>query len=314
MAELEEIKHRLARASRHPVHVDLGTEYDETEESPNPVDPQPLDDYHIIWNNRDDSMAYKGSRRYNLIQHREVIDTIQTAVDNTVGSIEKGVIRDYGSSIDGVLVFGNQEDASVDVMDLVGDGYVPPEGADWTRDRLGLGMRFRNGFDGRTKIGGSTMGYRFICQNWMVWGEHTIAQDEDFHLKGKNESIGLDPEFFEDIIGRVFDRREFVEKVVVESTEATFPVDWTPDVLEQAGFGAGYARAIAAVVRDQHSQNGETSLWNVYNAATSYIDHKKAPEVGESVYQRHHETAWSILDVEVEEPEEVRSLQAYASS
>ena len=316
LGELEDVKNRLARATRHPMHVDLGTTYEDDVDSPDPIDPHALDDYHVIWNNRDDCMAYRGSKRYNLIQHREVIDSIQTAVDNTVGSIDKGVIRDYGSSVDGVLVFGDQDEASVDVMDLVGDGgYIPPEGAEWTEDVLGLGMRFYNGWDGRTKIGGSTMGYRYICQNWMVWSEHTIASESDMHLKGRDDAVGVDPEFFESIINRVFDKRKFVEEVVVESTGERFPLDWTPDVLEAAGFGAGYARAIAGFVRDQHeADDGKTTLWNVYNAATAYIDHEKAEDVGESVYQRHHETAWDVLSVDVEEPEDVRSLRAFAST
>lgn len=321
LGELEDVKNRLARASRHPVHADLGTEYDEHSGGEQPVsgDTKQLGK-HALWNNRDDSLAYFGSDRFNLIQHREVLDTITTAVENTEGSIEKGVIHDYGSKIDGVLVFGDQDKASIDVGDLVDtdgdtwrDGYVPPEGADYTRDVLGLGMRFFNGWDGRTKVGGSTMGYRFICQNWMVWGEQTIAQDEAFHLKGPEEHVGLDPAFFEDIIHEVFDEKGPAEEAVRRAIEEEVPLSWVPAVLDDAGFGDDYARRISHRVRNQTPpRDDHTTLWHIYNAATAFIDHDKAGEIGPSVYQRHHETAWDVLEVEVREPEKPLSLTAYA--
>lgn len=316
---LEEVSNRLARATRHPVFTDLGQHVEDDRAGSDIREPEQLNKY-AIWNNRDDRMVYFGSDRYNLIQHREVIDSIRTAVENTEGSIEKGVVHDYGSKVDGVLVFGDQDKAKVDVGDLVDtsgsgwrDGYVPPEGSDWTEDRLGLGMRFQNSFDGRTKVGGSTMGYRFICGNWMVWGEETIATDQSLHLKDGGEEVGVDPSFFEDIIHEVFDEREALEEVVVESTEDTFPVSWAPEVLGEAGFGKQYSREICSELASMDQpEEGMTTLWHLYNAATTLIDHHKAEEVGPSVYQRHHESAWAILSADVEEPEEPVNLTAFA--
>jgi hypothetical protein len=160
VAELEDVEQRLARGSMHPVYADLDGDPDDTEPGD---DLERQGDRYAIWNNRDDRRAYIGSERYELVQHREVIDAIREAVSRTAGDIDKGVIRDYGSKVDGVLVFGNQEEARVDVEELLGSGYVPPEGSNYARDRLGLGMRFKNSFDGGTKVGGSTMGYRYIC-------------------------------------------------------------------------------------------------------------------------------------------------------
>lgn len=320
LGELEDVSNRLARATRHPVYADLGAAHDE--DNDRPTDQSRKLGKYAIWNNRDDQMVYFGSNRYNLIQHREVIDSIRTAVENTEGSIEKGVVHDYGSKVDGVLVFGDQDKAKVDVGDLVDtegsgwrDGYVPPEGADFTEDVLGLGMRFQNSFDGRTKVGGSTMGYRFICQNWMVWGEETIAESTDMHLKSGGEEVGIDPGFFEDIIGEVFDEKEMLEEAVERSVEDTIPLGWVPEHLQRAGFGRNYARGISAEVRKQtHPSEGETTLWHVYNAATSFIEHEKAPGVGPTVFQGHHENAWRVLETPVEEPETAVNLKAFASA
>jgi len=320
LAELDEVSERLARASRHPVYMDAGTHITADEAPGTGIrEPERLDKY-AIFNGRDEEMVYFGSDRYNLIQHREVIESIVTAVENTEGSIEKGVIHDYGAKVDGVLVFGDQDKAKVDVGELVDtsgdgwrDGYVPPEGADWTEDRLGLGMRFQNSFDGRTKVGGSTMGYRFICGNWMVWGEETIATEQSMHLKKGGEEIGIDPAFFEDIIHEVFDEREQLASVVERSVEDTFPIGWAPDILQRAGFGKRYARNIAHELRSMDQpEEGKTTLWHVYNAATTHIDHNQAEDIGPSVYQDHHEAAWDILSTEAREPEEAVSLTAFA--
>jgi hypothetical protein len=300
---LEETKHRLARASRHPLHVDLSTEYDERSDGPESAEGlRSMSPKHVVWNNRSDTPAYVGSGRYNLIQHREVLDAVQEALQGTGAEVEKGMVRDRGEHVDGVLVFAGG-DARIDVEDLV-DGYVPPEG-EWPfgmKDRLGLGMRFHNSFDGRSGFGGSTMAYRFICGNWMVWGEETIAERSDYHIKSAGDRPGVDPGYFEEVIGAVFERKEMVQDVVMESAVDEFPVEWAPGLLKRAGFGGGYARDITA--RLLHSGHDETAtLWDLYNMATSYLDNERAGDLGPERYDHHQGSAWAVLEGGVEEPE-----------
>jgi hypothetical protein len=285
IAELEEIEQRLARGSMHPVYVDLGAD-EHSETASDELDRQP--DRFGVWNNRDDRRAYIASDRYELIQHREVIDTIRDAVRSTAGEIDKGVIRDYGSKIDGVLVFGNQEEARVDVDELV-DGYVPPESG-MTRDRIGLGMRFKNSWDGGTKVGGTTMGYRYICANWMVWGERQISGTEQLHVHE------LDQDFFANVILDVFDLKEDLAEVIVEAETTELPVDNASDVLEDAGFGRNYRHSIM----DELADTDETTLWRLYQAVTTYLDDERVEEIGNGVYNSHHQRAWSVLTADVE--------------
>lgn len=304
LGELEDAANSLARASRHPVYADLGQHVEDDSGDSGIREPHRLEKY-LIWNERDQRPAYFGSKRYNLIQHREVVDAVRAAVDATVGTIDKGVIHDYGEKVDGVVVFGNTEEANIDVTELVGDGYVPPEGDNWVQDRLGLGMRFQNSFDGRSKVGGSTMGYRYICANWMVWGEATIAERQDMHLKRGGEEVGVDPGFFEDIVAEVFEEQQMVEAAVESAVDSELLISRVPGLLREAGFGRGYAREIMHVLLDMDSPSaGVTTRWHVYNAATSLVDHHKADGVGPSVYQDRHESAWSILTASIPEPEE----------
>jgi hypothetical protein len=330
---LRDVKERLARASRHPVHADLGREYvDEREERLDQetlgdaddvesrlAQVEPQGDLHVVWNNRDDRRAYVGSERYNLIQHREVVEAIQGAVAETAGSIDKGVVRDYGAHVEGTLVFGDQDRGAIDVRELVGDGYVSPEGSGVARDRLGLGMRFKNSFNGRSGYGGSTMAYRYVCCNWMVWGEETIAETQDYHIKGADDSPGVDQEYFEDVIHEVFDERDELAGIVKDAAEeGEMPIEWTPGVLEQCGFGANYAKRITARVLEQEQPRaGETTAWNVYNAATGHLDNDRAGSLGPERYDHHQGSAWQVLEGEPREPaeqsEDREALEAYVA-
>lgn len=331
---LGDVKHSLARASRHPVHVDLGESYSEMGVEPltqstldDPADPggdvaerlarvEPQRDIHVVWNSRDDRRAYVGSERYNLIQHRAVIDAVQDALSATTGRVEKGVVRDYGEHVNGVLVFGNQEDAIIDVHDLVGDGYVPPEGSSGARDRLGLGMRFYNSFDGRSGYGGTAMAYRFICANWMVWGEESIDSRASYHIKSEHEAPGVDPDYFEAVIGSVFEQRDPLEGVVKDSIEeGEVPLSWAPGVLEQAGFGANYRKRITArLLSMEHPSDEHTTLWHIYNAATGHLDNDRAHDLGPERYDHHQGSAWSVLENDPEAPEEQHDdLEEYAT-
>jgi hypothetical protein len=328
--ELEEAKNGLARASRHPMHVDFGTEYAEGGVPPLSQEKldggglsrvEPVDDLFVVWNNREDRRAYVGSGRYNLIQHREVLDAVQEAVGRTTGSIEKGVIRDYGEHVRGVLVFGDQDEAVIDVGELVGDGYVPPEGnegegswAGGVRDRLGLGMRFHNSFDGRSGYGASTMGYRFICGNWLVWGEETVAEKASYHIKSADDAPGVSADYFEDVIHEVFERRDPLAGTVKDAVEeGEVPLSWVPGLLERAGFGANYARRISAHVASWED-GSQTDMWTVYNAATHHLDNERAADIGPESYDRHQGSAWELLEMEPSAPaDEVEDLAEYAA-
>lgn len=315
VAELEDMTNNFARASRHPVFVDHSQTYQDGEghEVSDLASLQSQDDVHVIWNNRDDRRSYIGSTRYNLIQHREVVDAVREAIGNTVGEIDKGVVRDYGEHVNGVLVLDSDK-SFLNVEEIVGDGYVPPEGSAWTRDRLGLGMRFWNSFDGRSKFGGSVMAYRYICQNWMVWGEETISEKEDFHIKSSTSDVGIDPDYFEEVIAEVFERREMLTEVVKEAEEEhVYPLSWVPGQLERAGFGTEYQRNIVYTLLQQEIPNDEITSWRVYNAVTTHLDHSRAEEMGPEPYNQRQEAAWKLLTNKPKAPKiEIPNLQKFA--
>lgn len=305
LGELEEVKNQLARASIHPVHAELGRsiENDGTERGDG-GDYERIGDRRVIWNNRADRPSYFASNEYELSQHREVIDHIEEAIQQTTGSIEMGMIRDYGEVIDGLIVF-DDDNANIDVAELVGDGYVPPEseidphGNARARDRLGLGMRFKNSFDGSTRVPGETMGYRFICQNWMVWGEETIGVDEHLHIEE------LDPSFFQDLILEVFDMQDAAEGLILDAENDEIPLDWVPGILEQVGFGRNYINRICDHLSKYSQPNEEhTTAWRLYNAATYELDHNTVDRAGPDVYSEHQVRVERIISGNWDAPEE----------
>lgn len=306
----------LAQAVRHPVFVDRKHRFGEERDKGERRRYKELPEKSAVFNNRDGELAYMSSDKYDLIQHHEVFEAVQTAVDETVGTVDFGMVRDYGSRVDGILVFGNQEEANIDMRELLGDDYIPPEGRPQTdptaeesrwRDTVGLGMRFRNSFDGGTKVGGSTMGYRYICQNWLVWDEAEIGAVERQHTRQIEEEDGLEADFFADIIQDVFDVRETVEETFLDAAETEIPLTWVPDILDRHRFGANYQKRITGRVLAQEPPNEkgvDTNLWNVYNAATSELDRNTAGKASASTYDYYQSFAWDMMTSEVDEPED----------
>lgn len=310
--ELESVKAELATASKKPVYVGLDREYEEPgygdrwEERRLGNDEEVLDlrNKSAIWNERDEEMAYFASNEYALVQHTDVLESVQEAVGKTVSDIDMGVIRDYGAQIDGTLVFSNVDDAMIDVAEVVDtDGYIPPEGDidprgnSIARDRLGLGIRIGNSFDGSKRVKVSTMGYRFICQNWMVWGEEEIASMDSVHVGQDDDEFKAElTASVENVIGEVFEIKDEVSDMIKVSESQEIPFGWVPGLLDQAGFGTNYQKQITGrVLRQENQRRGETSAWRLYNAATTYLDNDRADDMSKQVYDRYQGRSWNLL-------------------
>ena len=304
MNELESIKGQLAEASRRPVYISLADEYQKPNRGDNMMLPRNVSDEMVelrnksaLWNERDQQVEYMSSDEYELVQHHEVLDMVQDTIDRTVGDVDMGVIRDYGSQIDGTLVFSNLENARINVEDIVNtEGYIPPEGqvdprgGSRARDTLGLGMRIGNSFDGSKQIYASTMGYRFICANWLIWGEEEIASTQRAHIGEIDES------FFESVIEEVFEVKDQVSDIIRDSEDQEIPLEWVPELLEEAGYGTNYAKRITGrALRQETQRDGETTSWRLYNAATSELDNKRADKINKWSYDRHQDRAWKLL-------------------
>lgn len=308
LSEFRDALPELARASNHPVHVDLGRSHADGQDPPG--DPQLVED-QAIWNARDDNLAYIGSDNYEITQHEEVLGYIDDAVGQTVGEIDIGRIRDYGERIDGMVTLDGH---NVDVGELVGDGYVPPESelvddptisvdeafaSDGSvRDILGVGVRFANSFDASERIRLETMGYRYICQNWLVWGEETIGEFTQLHIDE------LRAEDVEELIFDVIDKREEQEDIIVGAATDEIPLSWVIPVLEEVGFGARYQKKIINAVRSYGSVTDTCTRWELYNAITNHLDHQVVGEVNPNVYDRHQDKALKILTQDVSSPSE----------
>jgi hypothetical protein len=267
-----------------------------------------------VYNNRDDRLAYIGTDKYRITQHEEVLRVIDDAVGQTVGEIDIGQIRDFGERIDGMLTL---EGHSVDVEELVDDGYVPPEGEVMTdraeefqgfgehdgtvRDVLGVGVRFANSFDASERIRVETMGYRYICQNWMVWGEETIGEFTQLHIDELSQSD------VETLIFDVLEQRSEVEGLIVDSIQDDdYPLTWAMPALDDAGFGPNYQKRILKKLRDYGAVDDEFRRWDLYNAVTEYLDHDTMQlgddGVNPNVYDRHQGRAIQILMEEIDSP------------
>lgn len=309
LGEFREVLPQLATASAHDVFVDLGAGYGAGRDSPR--DPKRVG-HKAIWNDRDDRLAYIGTEKYTITQHEEMLRYIDEAVGQTVGEVDIGRIRDYGERLDGMITLDGH---SIDVGELVGEGYVPPDSSvmetrastaqegiqddtGWTRDILGVGIRFGNSFDGSEKVNLETMGYRFICQNWMVWGEETIGSHEQLHMDE------LKPEHVEELIFDVLDKQDEAEGIVADAVEDRIKPSWAAPLLDDAGFGPRYQKNIIEELFNYDMVDGEWSRWALYNSAVYILDHNVVQDVNPNVYDRHQDKANYILVNDVSSPDE----------
>lgn len=311
LEEFRGIVPELATASNHNVFIDVGSGYELS--AGEPLDPVQVEK-QAIWNSRDDELAYIGSDNYEITQHSDVLQLIDDAVGQTVGEIDIGYVRDYGERIDGMVTLNGH---NVDVGELVGDGYVPPEGellddrtqdvesafqddSGWARDILGVGVRFNNSFDASERIRLETMGYRYICQNWCVWGKETIGEFEQLHI---NE---LEAEDVEELITDVVDKKSEVESIIVDSNSDKLKWEWISPLLEEVGFGTYYQRSIIKKLRsyDGVSEDEDIRRWDLYNAVTDHLDHATVQDVNPNVYDRHQNKAIKVLTEDVKSPDE----------
>lgn len=318
LGEFRDVLPKLATASNHDVYVDVGDGYgghtDSGGEARDPNYPVVVD-RQAIWNDRDNCLAYMGSDEYTITQHSEILDMIDSALGHAVGEIGIGHVRDYGEFIDG---FATLEGHNIDVMDLCGDGYVPPARADmadptlteneakggdgWVRDRLGVGIRFQNSFDGSEKLALETMGYRFICQNWLLWGEEEIGSQKMVHVNA------LDSEMVEDLIFDVMDNKAAVEEQIITAVDEEFPIETAPNILSDSGFGVRYANDITELLLS-FGVGDHISRWDIYNAATQYLDHQRVDELIPSTYQRYQGAASHIFAGNIGNPEPVKNFE-----
>lgn len=299
---------QLAGASSHPVYVDLGQSYGDADE-PNQTE---RISHQAIWNDRDDRLAYVGTDAYEITQHADMLSYVDDAVGETVGEIDIGRIRDYGERIDGMVTLNGH---NVDVADITDDGYVPPEGeiiddrtasveeakqADGTvRDILGVGIRFHNSFDASERIRLQTMGYRYVCQNWMVWGEETIGEYTQLHIDE------LSREDVEDLIFDVMDTKEDRDILIRDAVEDDAPWNWIAPHLENVGFGQRYQKRIMQKLHDYGGVSSDTvRRWDLYNATTDVLDNTVVGDVNPNVYDRHQDKASELLSNEFSSPSE----------
>lgn len=309
LGEFRDIFPKLASASSHNVYIDIGDSY-------TPANSEATDeltygvcvDKQSIWNDRDSELAYIGSDNYTITQHADVLRTIDDALGKTVGEVGIGAVRDYGSYIDG---FATLEGHSIDVAELVGEGYVPPDGAGaddgHATDTLGVGIRFQNSFDGSEKLVLETMGYRFACQNWLLWGSEEIGSQQMLHVRN------LDQGRVEDLIFEVVDEKETVEETIIASTGETYPIEAVPEVLHNVGFGATYTKNITRLLQTFDIDQQNVSLWHIYNATTQHLDHDVVDGVVPETYQTWQQAATNIFMGEVGDPSPVEEFASVYS-
>lgn len=196
------------------------------------------------------------SKKYDVVQHRVITDAMAYACEDTSLSVFghfdecKGKFNGYGSF------------ANPDVHIDLGENHEDP---------VMLGMRFYNSHCGDAKFGGEIFGIRYVCGNYMAWGD-LLGKVSIRHFKSEQNVV--------DELGKIL--RGFVDKVDALKDRVHYIRDVKLDVEDQEALLWGLG------LRQQHVENmmtyrqflnpeidtGSVSAFDIYNVGTAFVTYR----------------------------------------
>lgn len=218
------------------------------------------------------------SDKYNLINHREILEPVVKALRNLGIGVKGKVIVDKGRVY--ADVFFNDERLSVDVSQ-----------ERKLNDIVNFGMRFFNSYDKTTSFGAEVIAMRLVCLNGMV-KPIALKSIHEIHT-GDNKLVVKSiaklfttlceesPKFF-DIVDRA--RKEIVTMKMLE------------ELLTGWKLGEKHIKSIL----EKAEKADEMNSWDVYNFLTDTISHEL--QVREKTRETwHRKYANQVLTVPIPE-------------
>lgn len=196
------------------------------------------------------------SDNYEVVQHSTIVDAMTYACEDTSLSVfghfdeDNGKFNGYGS-------FANP-DVHIDLFDERDDPVM-------------LGMRFFNSHNGDSRFGGEIFGIRYICGNYMAWGD-VLGKVSIKHFKSQEDvtaALGKILRGFVDKIDALKDRVHYIRDTVLTAEEQ-----------EAILWGIGMkTKQVENIMTYKALLNPEikpesVSAFDIYNASTAYISYR----------------------------------------
>lgn len=150
-------------------------------------------------------------------------------------------------------------------------------------DRVWPGTTIVNSLDGSVKYLAEPNALRLVCTNGMVI-RAAIARFVQLHSKSADWSSVVD-----DLLGIIDNEDTFnpIRKWASISTDEEMVNNLIKSVFEDKAFPAKYEESVLGELANERSQFGDLTLWNVYNAFHSVLEHDMIREQGKVERARH---------------------------
>jgi len=219
--------------------------------------------YKAIWNVTDNRLAGIVSKEYTVIQHTQILGEVARAIDTLELKVREVRLLDLREKVFAEILLDREPVA----------GIV-------------TGLRVGNSIDASVRAFVSAYALRVVCTNGMI-GTGIFGRYSRKHI-GEVDISALGSM----IIDLIASGEDSLKRVIPRA-RVEIPVD--PEVvLSRLGFGAKYRELVLEELKKE-IQDRKPTWWDLYNALTYVIDHRKMQEQRRELL---HEQASRLLNEE----------------
>lgn len=228
-------------------------------------------------------IAIHGSQ-YKLFSNRDFMKVVRSIT----GEQFKGYVNSEERRLD---VYYYPEDYTVDINNA-------EEG-----DRLRLGFRFTNSYDGSSAVRVRMIGQRLKCKNGIIVPE-SIGEVSTRHTKNSIEADDL-----KDIVGNMYDSDLEMLTEIMHDAKRTYiddPIKWIQAFSFKENLPANLKNSILErVIKNNNESISRYRLWNMFTRAITHGYNSKgtndAVGLSETYLERLHKKANKIFTVREDE-------------
>ena len=258
-------------------------------------------EYKGIYNTSKDELSQIATKKYSIIQHRDVVNGVHAAIDR-LGLEVNGKITDNGDRIEGWLHFTNDDEYRIVEPGSTGD------------EDIKLGIQFQNSYDGSCSMMLQGFGYRSICSNGMILGKKMLGKYHRRHVGDENTAERIQ-EIAKDVMDDIARRSDRVQAMIEGAHEDVLEKTEIYELLDERFSAQKHIENIlenldiTLITTKEENEQGEEeeeinlikeedaseniTKWEVYNAITAYATH--SDEITQNTAENIHNESQKVL-------------------
>lgn len=211
---------------------------------------QPATEYMGVWNETSNKLACIASKKYNIVQHREVLEALSESLMDLNLSV-RGTIEYYddGDEMRAIVLFNEHV-----LKDDSEDGVL-------------LGFRVVNSYNCSKGFRGDIYAYRLVCTNGLSMPVFDDGVYKRIHIGEFSASAGI-TEFIEKVIRLKPQFQRLIENSMQVELEKEA---WVP-IIERLVKHKKHQKRILELFNAV--PKAKMSKWDIYNVFTDYMSHQ----------------------------------------